>query len=76
VVAIAKHATPGCAKVMAQSAIYGAFPLLEGLGLMSLEAMTSGCHVVGYVGGGEIESRKHATCFSQKHITDMSKMES
>jgi len=38
----------GCAKVMAQSAIYAAFPLLEGLGLMNLEAMASGCHVVGF----------------------------
>jgi len=45
----------GCATAMAQSAIYAAFPLLEGLGLMSLEAMASGCQVVGYVGGGGIE---------------------
>jgi glycosyltransferase involved in cell wall biosynthesis len=41
-----------CARVMAQSAIYATFPLLEGLGLMSLEAMASGCHVVGYTGNG------------------------
>ena len=46
---------PACAGLMAQSAIYAAFPFLEGLGLMSLEAMASGCHVVGYIGGGGIE---------------------
>jgi glycosyltransferase involved in cell wall biosynthesis len=40
---------------MAQSAVYAAFPRLEGLGLMSLEAMASGCHVVGYVGNGGVE---------------------
>jgi hypothetical protein len=44
-----------CARIMAQSAIYAGFPLLEGLGLMNLEAMACGCHVVGYrgEGGGE-----------------------
>jgi hypothetical protein len=46
---------PACAGIMAQSAIYAAFPYLEGLGLMSLEAMASGCQVVGYIGGGGIE---------------------
>jgi Glycosyl transferases group 1 len=46
---------PACAAVMAQCAIYAAFPMLEGLGLMSLEAMASGCQVVGYVGAGGIE---------------------
>jgi len=44
-----------CARIMAQSVIYAAFPQLEGLGLMSLEAMASGCHVIGYLGGGGIE---------------------
>lgn len=44
-----------CAQIMAQSAIYAAFPLLEGLGLMTLEAMASGCHVVGYTGSGGTE---------------------
>jgi glycosyltransferase involved in cell wall biosynthesis len=44
-----------CAKIMSQSAIYAAFPLLEGLGLMGLEAMASGCQVVGYTGGGGAE---------------------
>lgn len=41
-----------CAEAMAQSAIYAAFPRLEALGLMNLEAMASGCHVVGYTGNG------------------------
>lgn len=40
------------AKVMAESAIWAGFPLLESLGLMNLEAMASGCHVVGYTGHG------------------------
>jgi len=44
-----------CAQIMGQSAIYSAFPLLEGLGLMNLEAMASGCHVVGYAAGGGTE---------------------
>jgi hypothetical protein len=46
---------PACAGIMAQSAIYATFPFLEGLGLMSLEAMASGCQVVGYIGGGGTE---------------------
>ena len=45
----------GCARVMAESAVYAAFPMLEGLGLMCLEAMASGCHVVGYTGLGGTE---------------------
>lgn len=44
-----------CAKVMAGSAIWAGLPLLESLGLMNLEAMASGCHVVGYVGHGGAE---------------------
>lgn len=44
-----------CARGMGQSAIYAALPLLESLGLMSLEAMASGCHVVGYTGQGGSE---------------------
>ena len=44
-----------CAKVMGQSAVYAALPLLESLGLMNLEAMASGCHVVGYTGHGGSE---------------------
>jgi hypothetical protein len=44
-----------CAGAMAVSAIYAALPLLESLGLMSLEAMASGCHVVGYTGHGGVE---------------------
>jgi hypothetical protein len=44
-----------CAEVMAESAIYAALPLLESLGLTSLEAMASGCHVVGYTGHGGAE---------------------
>ena len=43
------------AAVMAQSAVYAALPILEGLGLMTLEAMASGCHVVGYTGHGGAE---------------------
>lgn len=41
-----------CARIMGESALYAAFPNLESLGLMSLEAMASGCHVVGYTGIG------------------------
>ena len=44
-----------CARAMGQSAVYAALPLLESLGLMSLEAMASGCHVVGYTGQGGSE---------------------
>ena len=44
-----------CAAAMAESAVYAALPLLESLGLMSLEAMASGCHVVGYTGHGGTE---------------------
>ncbi len=43
------------AAVMAESAVYATLPFLEGLGLMSLEAMASGCHVVGYTGNGGTE---------------------
>lgn len=52
---LTKMSRPACAQIMAQSAVYAAFPLLEGLGLMNLEAMASGCHVVGYIGSGGIE---------------------
>lgn len=45
----------GGARVLAQSAVYAAFPHLESLGLMCLEAMACGCHVVGYTGGGGTE---------------------
>jgi hypothetical protein len=44
-----------CAEAMAEAAVYAALPLLESLGLMSLEAMASGCHVVGYTGHGGAE---------------------
>lgn len=44
-----------CAEALAASAIYAALPLLESLGLMSLEAMASGAHVVGYTGHGGAE---------------------
>lgn len=44
-----------CAAAMADASVYAALPLLESLGLMSLEAMASGCHVVGYTGHGGAE---------------------
>ncbi len=44
-----------CARAMGESALYAALPLLESLGLMNLEAMASGCHVVGYTGQGGTE---------------------
>jgi len=44
-----------CARAMGESAVYAALPLLESLGLMNLEAMASGCHVVGYTGQGGTE---------------------
>ena len=43
------------AAIMGQSPVYVALPMLESLGLMSLEAMASGCHVVGYTGLGGAE---------------------
>ena len=44
-----------CAGAMGQSAVFVALPLLESLGLTSLEAMAAGCHVVGYTGHGGAE---------------------
>jgi len=44
-----------CAGAMAQACVYAALPHLESLGLMNLEAMASGCHVVGYTGQGGTE---------------------
>jgi glycosyltransferase involved in cell wall biosynthesis len=44
-----------CARVLSESAVYAGLPLLESLGLMNLEAMASGCHVVGYTGHGGSE---------------------
>lgn len=44
-----------CAHIMGQSAIFAALPMLESLGLTSLEAMAAGCHVVGYTGHGGSE---------------------
>ena len=55
------------AGVLAVSAVYAALPLLEGLGLMSLEAMASGCHVVGYTGHGGVE---YASAENGDWITD------
>ena len=52
---LTQMARPACAQILAQSAIYAAFPLLEGLGLMNLEAMAAGCLVVGYRGHGGSE---------------------
>lgn len=43
------------ADVMGETAIYAGLPWLESLGLMNLEAMASGCHVVSYVGHGGAE---------------------
>jgi len=44
-----------CARIMGQSAVFAALPLLESLGLTSLEAMAARCHVVGYTGHGGVE---------------------
>ncbi|HWC62949.1 MAG TPA: hypothetical protein VG501_04950 [Rhizomicrobium sp.] len=43
------------AELLSVSAVYAALPLLESLGLMSLEAMAACAHVVGYVGHGGAE---------------------
>jgi hypothetical protein len=43
------------APILAESAIYAGLPWMESLGLMNLEAMASGCHVVGYTGHGGTE---------------------
>ena len=43
------------ATIMGETAIYAGLAQLESLGLMNLEAMASGCHVVGYVGLGGVE---------------------
>jgi len=52
---------------MRQSAVYAAFPLREGLGLMCLEAMASGCLVVGYTGQGGME---YATMYNGHWIEE------
>lgn len=44
-----------CAQALGQAAVFAALPLLESLGLMSLEAMAANCHVVGYTGHGGSE---------------------
>jgi glycosyltransferase involved in cell wall biosynthesis len=49
-----------CAAAMGEAAVYAAFPHLESLGLMNLEAMASGCHVVGYTGHGGAEYASNA----------------
>lgn len=46
---------PDCAKALGGAAVFAALPLLESLGLMNLEAMAAGCHVVGYTGHGGSE---------------------
>jgi hypothetical protein len=56
-----------CAQIMAQSAVYAAFPMLEGLGLMCLEAMASGCLVVGYTGQG---GKEYATIYNGHWIEE------
>jgi hypothetical protein len=43
------------ASIMGETAVYAGLACLESLGLMNLEAMASGCHVVGYVGHGGVE---------------------
>jgi hypothetical protein len=43
------------AGIMGETAVYAGLPWLESLGLMNLEAMASGCHVVGYIGHGGAE---------------------
>jgi len=60
-------ARQACAQIMAQSAVYAAFPFLESLGLMCLEAMASGCLVVGYTGQGGME---YATTHNGHWIED------
>jgi glycosyltransferase involved in cell wall biosynthesis len=56
-----------CARIMGQSALFAALPLLESLGLTSLEAMAAGCHVVGYTGHGGVE---YATAQNGDWIAD------
>ena len=56
-----------CARIMGQSAVFAALPLLESLGLTSLEAMAAGCHVVGYTGHGGVE---YATAQNGDWIAD------
>jgi hypothetical protein len=55
------------ARALSESAVYAALPLLESLGLMSLEAMACGCHVVGYTGHGGSE---YAMAENGEWITD------
>lgn len=54
-VALTNMTRRDCAGAMAQACVYAALPHLESLGLMNLEAMASGCHVVGYTGQGGSE---------------------
>jgi hypothetical protein len=51
-VPIAGMSRMACAQVMAESAVFASFSYLEGLGLPSLEAMSSGCLVCGFDGHG------------------------
>jgi hypothetical protein len=46
-----------CASFMRESAVFASFSDLEGLGLPPLEAMASGCIIVGFDGGGGEEYR-------------------
>ena len=51
---MSRHA---CAGLLRESAVFASFSELEGLGLPPLEAMASGCIVVGFDGGGGEEYR-------------------
>ena len=54
-VPLANMSRDALAPILAVSAVYAGLPWLESLGLMNLEAMASGCHVVAYTGHGGIE---------------------
>lgn len=56
-----------CADVLGVSSIFASFAMLEGLGLMALEAMASGCRVIGYTGEG---GREYATAENGDWIAD------
>lgn len=54
---------PEVAKRLAESAIFLSLSRLEGVGLPPLEAMASGCVVVGFTGGGGLEFARNDNGF-------------
>ena len=65
----------GLAKVLSESAVYAAFCNLESLSLSILEAMKSGCIVVGDYGGGgaEYATERNGLWVQASHVVEFSR---